>query len=325
MLYTLDGEIREITEIGEPAECRERLSDQRLAAYVTLKELKEIAPCLDIDQVVIEACEDVFAEGNTNTQNTMTASDDYSFGLINVLNVKDIFQKRDTIGLYLSQNLFVVIDLLDEDSSTKRAFARSLRQPGIVNKGIPRLFNMFIRELIRDHSHIYEKNRRALERLDNRIWKDHEAGEDSEFEEELSDRNHQLLLLYSYYQQLSEVTEELEENDNEIFDEDEIGHISSLRNRMDRYASNMNLLREYCQQIRESYQAHLDLYMNNIMKIFTVVTTIFLPLTLVVGWYGMNFSNMPELRWEYGYLTIIILSVVIVIGGILYFKKRRLL
>ena len=47
------------------------------------------------------------------------------------------------------------------------------------------------------------------------------------------------------------------------------------------------------------------------MKLFTMVTIIFQPLTLIVGWYGMNFKYMPELNWKYGYLAVILLSAVI--------------
>ena len=63
--------------------------------------------------------------------------------------------------------------------------------------------------------------------------------------------------------------------------------------------------------------------MNNTMKVFTIITTIFFPLTIIVGWYGMNFTHMPELTWEYGYIYVIILSVLIVaILGIIGKKKK---
>ena len=59
------------------------------------------------------------------------------------------------------------------------------------------------------------------------------------------------------------------------------------------------------------------------MKYFTVITALFLPLTLLVGWYGMNFANMPELTWKYGYASIIGLSILICAGMILWFKKKK--
>ena len=55
----------------------------------------------------------------------------------------------------------------------------------------------------------------------------------------------------------------------------------------------------------------------------TVVTTIFLPLSLVAGWYGMNFRNMPELTWKYGYIAVIAFSILIVLICLLIMKKKK--
>jgi magnesium transporter len=63
--------------------------------------------------------------------------------------------------------------------------------------------------------------------------------------------------------------------------------------------------------------------MNEIMKTLTIVSAIFIPLTFIVGVYGMNFKYMPELEYEHGYYTIIGVMVLIVLGMIYYFKRRR--
>ncbi len=63
--------------------------------------------------------------------------------------------------------------------------------------------------------------------------------------------------------------------------------------------------------------------MNQVMKTLTVVATIFIPLTFIAGIYGMNFSNMPELNWKWGYITIWFVMIGIFIGMIIYFKKKR--
>lgn len=59
------------------------------------------------------------------------------------------------------------------------------------------------------------------------------------------------------------------------------------------------------------------------MQILTIVTTIFLPLTLLTGWYGMNFANMPELSWKYGYLMVGVISVAVVAIGLWVCKKKK--
>ncbi|MFW6257677.1 MAG: magnesium/cobalt transporter CorA [Prolixibacteraceae bacterium] len=63
--------------------------------------------------------------------------------------------------------------------------------------------------------------------------------------------------------------------------------------------------------------------MNQVMKTLTVVATIFIPLTFVAGIYGMNFSNMPELEWKYGYLSVWIFILLIFLGMMLYFKQKK--
>lgn len=69
-----------------------------------------------------------------------------------------------------------------------------------------------------------------------------------------------------------------------------------------------------------SFQTHK---MNEIMKTLTIVSAIFIPLTFIVGVYGMNFENMPELHYLYGYYTVIGIMVLIGITMLFYFKKRR--
>lgn len=52
---------------------------------------------------------------------------------------------------------------------------------------------------------------------------------------------------------------------------------------------------------------------------------IFLPLTLIAGWYGMNFRYMPEYAWKYAYPVVIVVSILIIIIEIIYFKKKKML
>jgi len=59
------------------------------------------------------------------------------------------------------------------------------------------------------------------------------------------------------------------------------------------------------------------------MKVLTIIATMFIPLTFLVGWYGMNFKYMPELQWEYGYPMVIAISVLTVIGLLIYFKRKQ--
>ena len=95
--------------------------------------------------------------------------------------------------------------------------------------------------------------------------------------------------------------------------------------RTERLQNHVHLLRENTLQLRELYQSRQDAQQNRIMCILTVVATLFLPLTFLTGWYGMNFAYMPELSWKYGYLMVIGVSVVVVLISRWIFKKKKFL
>jgi magnesium transporter len=81
---------------------------------------------------------------------------------------------------------------------------------------------------------------------------------------------------------------------------------------------------------REMVSGLLDIYlssvsnkMNEVMKVLTIIATIFIPITFLVGLYGMNFKYMPELEWQWGYFAVLLIIVIIVIGLIIFFKKKK--
>ena len=93
--------------------------------------------------------------------------------------------------------------------------------------------------------------------------------------------------------------------------------------RCERLQNHVQFIRENLLQLGELYQSMQDAHQNKIMGFLTVITTFFLPLTLLTGWYGMNFRHMPELSWRYGYIAVIIAVVVIAVCEFIYFKKKK--
>jgi len=81
-------------------------------------------------------------------------------------------------------------------------------------------------------------------------------------------------------------------------------------------------LREIGAGLMELHLSAVSNRMNEIMKVLTVISTIFMPLTFIVGVYGMNFDVMPELRWKYGYLFAIGLMVAAVVVMVMFFRRR---
>lgn len=81
--------------------------------------------------------------------------------------------------------------------------------------------------------------------------------------------------------------------------------------------------REMTADMRDSYISMNSDRMNTIMKTLTVITTIFMPLTFIAGVYGMNFANMPELKWNWGYFAVLGIMISIGISMFLWFRQKR--
>ena len=148
------------------------------------------------------------------------------------------------------------------------------------------------------------------------------AGSNHNFFTSMTKHRQKLSEFHIYYEQLTDIAELFSTCDFYQSEQDTQGW-DRFMHRVERLQNHVHLLRENVLQIRELYQSMQDARQNKIMGIITIVTSFFLPLTLITGWYGMNFVYMPELQWRYGYFAVIIISLFIVIAEIVYFKKKK--
>ena len=164
-----------------------------------------------------------------------------------------------------------------------------------------------------------EKIEKRLNLLEESIMQGSVTG----FPSELNSIRGDLLDLRVHYEQMIDLGQELEENENDFFAEENLRYFHMFTERVIRLQDIVSGEREYVTQLRDLLQAQLEVRQNTIMTVLTVITSIFLPLTLIAGWYGMNFVHMPELNWAYGYPVVIIISAVIVALCLWWFKRKK--
>ena len=95
--------------------------------------------------------------------------------------------------------------------------------------------------------------------------------------------------------------------------------LRSLARLLGRLAALLESLQDYSLQVHSLYQESIDVRQNNVMQWLTVVTTIVMPLTLVTGWYGMNFPHMALFDVPWGYFAVIVACVTIVAVEVAFF------
>ncbi|MCD7854389.1 MAG: cobalt transporter [Clostridiales bacterium] len=182
-----------------------------------------------------------------------------------------------------------------------------------------RFLSNFIAEFISRDAEVLEGYENTLMEMEDEASK----GIEEHFQSRLQPVRKQLLTLRSYYDQLTDMTRELEENEDRYFAKKQLKYFGTAADRAERLKDRTGYLLEYARQVRDAYQALVDAKQNENMKFLTIVSTIFFPLTLITGWYGMNFENMPELKT--GYPVIILVSLAVIIVCLLIFKKKKIL
>ena len=159
----------------------------------------------------------------------------------------------------------------------------------------------------------------SLTRLEEGLLK----RETEEFDVSLLAPRKDLSALSAYYEQLSDMGETLQQDAAERGNERDSLLFGLFSDKAGRLYSTVQMMKEYSMQLREMHQTQVDIRQNEIMKFLTIVTTVFMPLSLIAGWYGMNFVSMPELKFPYGYAVICILCLLIVAVEIWFFKRKK--
>lgn len=283
--------------------------------YLTLDELKSCYQELGLSEVAVKDCMTDF----THFRTSMDVYDEFSFGMINIVDILNLSTRRNRIGFFIKKNLFVVVKIIDKEDSIRQMFLDAIgrfRQNATMEKVIygvlERLLSSGNRGLVMTERQIIAMEREVVN-----------GKVDSELNTEIFDLRNRLSTLKNYYEQLIDIGESLQENENDLFEEEDLRYFKIFTDKSERLSNNTQLLCDNLIHLREAMDATINYNLNNTMKLFTMVTIIFQPLTLIVGWYGMNFKYMPELGWKFGYLYVIVLSIVVV-GVILYwFKKRK--
>ncbi|PTI27396.1 magnesium/cobalt transporter CorA [Staphylococcus xylosus] len=122
---------------------------------------------------------------------------------------------------------------------------------------------------------------------------------------------------------IQELVDNIKESGLLLVDEKNHMYIQHIEDHIIKQQNILKMSQEMTDEIKDNYSSYNSFKMNSIMQVLTLVSVVFLPLTLITGIYGMNFTNMPELKWHYGYYIVLTIMLAISISCIVYFKKEK--
>lgn len=226
--------------------------------------------------------------------------------------------KAETLGFYAGEGTLV---FLDNSSRTRHCLEKICRAEAGAQTGALLL-------LLAVWNWIIAEDVPWLQKFEDRITELEDLLLEStprEFPEILMRLRREIMKFHNFYVQFLDAAENLQGAFSGSMTEAEKTGWSVFTNRLSRLHDYTENIRENLLELHELYQAQVDIRQNEIMTVLTVVTTVFLPLSLLAGWYGMNFENIFLLNWKYGYPAVIALTAAIILLELGYFRKKGFL
>lgn len=225
---------------------------------------------------------------------------------------------QEQLSFILGKNFLISFQSKPSD------YFRSVRdrlenKKGIIrDKGADFLLYRLLDAVIDNYFEVMDANSSTIEELDAKVTKT----TDPKMLTSIEFQKRKLMELRRIVMPLKEITIALENSESPLFKRSTKHYFTDLKQNcisiIEEIESNKNAL----EGLTNLYYAVQGQRMNEIMKVLTIVSTIFIPLTFLAGIYGMNFDNMPELRMKYGYFITWGVMIVITIALLFYFRRR---
>lgn len=237
-------------------------------------------------------------------------------GSLSIPRILDVLGCRFQMMYFINQKHIVIVD---DGHFAERIIGRIQHNRTRQGQTKERFLYNFLTQIIGKDLEVLNQYERRIMEMEEDIMENKLR----DFQHDITPVRRELLVLRCYYDELMDMGKELVDNENHFFTKKNLKYFNTFVDRADRLMGRTAHLLEYATQVRDSYQEKVSEQQNKNMQFLTIVSTIFLPLTLITGWYGMNFQNMPEL--EKGYPGVILFSIIVVVTIIIIFKKKKII
>jgi magnesium transporter len=277
--------------------------------------IKSLGEKFNIHPLVVE---DIL---NTETRPKIELTENYIFVAMKLLtyNNTKLAIESEQVSLILGEN-FVLTFLEKSDGVFSPIQNRIANTVGRVRKNGPDyLFYALMDVVIDNYFMLLEKTEENIEALDDEVIR---TSDKSQIEKIYNLKN-QLLLLRKSIWPLREIFSGLLREEPELIHPATLPYLRDLLDHTIYVNETIELQREMTNGLMEVYLSMMSNKMNEVMKLLTIIATIFIPLTFLAGIYGMNFEFMPELGWRWAYFVVWGIMIIVTIIMLTYFRRKK--
>ncbi|MDT7830599.1 magnesium/cobalt transporter CorA [Pricia sp. S334] len=256
---------------------------------------------------------------NTHQRPKIDEYEPHIFGVFKMLYINESGELiGEHVALVLLENAVLVFQEL-EDDVFKGVRDRVRRKVGrIRSRGSDYLFFALLDAIVDNYFAVLEYLNDKIEVLEESVY----ADPSPDVAQKIQELKKEVLRVRRWIYPVKELVSRLIDTDHpliakqtKIFLRDVLDHAVEVN-------ESLQIYREMSMSLMEMYMSNMSNKMNEVMKVLTIMASIFIPLTFIAGIYGMNFDHMPELHWEYGYYVVWGVMLLLFVGMLVYFKRK---
>lgn len=236
-----------------------------------------------------------------------------------IYSTDDDFIQYSHKSIVLSSNCLISFHLNHNDIFTP-VKNRILDNKGRVRKKkIDYLFYLLVDLMINNCFPVLEKLHERIESLEDNLLDNPEK----DYIVDILGIKKQFVHLRKFVFPLTDIIQKFKKDELDILEDGNLIYLNDLQDHINHMMATLSTYREMVTGLIDLNTSNQNNNMNKVMKTLTIVATIFIPLTFIAGIYGMNFSNMPGLNYDYGYYIALLTMAFILIAMIVWMKKRK--
>ena len=297
-------------EVGDPAKSVTWID---VAGLADLKAIKKIGEQFNLHQLLLE---DVL---NTDHRPTIDEYQDQLFVVMKMLSSgPDDEVLSEQVSFVLGKGYVISFqgepgDVMDPVRDRIRNNLGRLRI-----KGADFLLYSLLDVIVDNYFHIVEELGGRIEAMEDRVTARPKNGDLMAMQE----LRRKLIGVSRQVTPTRELTGRMNIIPSILIDKSTQRYINDLQDHTVYISESIAMFRDQLANLENTYHAGLNMRMGQVMKLLTVISTIFIPLTFIVGIYGMNFQNMPELHWRYGYYIVMAFMLGISLMMLAWFRRK---
>ncbi len=292
----------------------ERITWFNIDGLSNVKEIEKLGEYYELHPLVME---DIV---NTGQRPKVEAYEDYLFIVAKMLYYKNGTIENEHISMIVGKNYLLTFQESDGDVFNPVRDRLETGKGRIRGRSADYLMFALLDSIIDNYFLVIDDISDRIEEMEASLFINKP---NDNVTQEIQDLKQTILRIRRSVFPLREVVSRLEKMDTCLIENSTINYIRDLHDHIIQISEHIDIYREMIWGLMDLYMTTISNKMNEVMKVLTIMASIFIPLTFIAGIYGMNFEYIPELQWKYSYFVLWGVMIIIFFLMLYYFKRKK--